>query len=165
MFSRHLHFNKKNSMMKKIILSIIVFGAIIFLAGCGDDGEPKSTTLADLGGSWTITEAFGTEWQKGVGIVTPKAADPGTVNSIIVIGINPTVFQFYNPLFAGTGITLSGDKVTIAVGSDVLEFTLKNKTATSMQWDQREPNTDSDYRENNPGQFLYFQKFWTLQKN
>ena len=152
--------------MKKVILSIIVLVAITFFAGCGDDDEPKATTLADLGGSWTITEASGTEWQKGVGIVTPKAADPGTVNNIVVIGLNPTVFQYYNPLLVGTGtIALSGDKVTVTVGSDVLEFTLKNKTATSMQWDQREPNTDSDYRENNPGQFLYFQKFWTLQKN
>ena len=120
-----------------------------------------------MGGSWTITEASGTEWEKTAGIVTPKAADPATVGAIVVIGLNPTVLMFFNPLLEAEGtIALAGDIVTVTVGADVLEFTLKNKTATSMQWDQREPNKDSDYEFNAGGSnYLYFQKFWTMTKN
>lgn len=144
---------------------------VLLLVGCKkDDATPAAagTTLADLGGSWTITAAFGTEWEKTAGIITPKAADPDAVGSIIVIGLNPTTFSYF-PL-GGTGVTgtiaLAGDLVTVTVGTDVLEFTLKNKTATGMQWDQREPNKDSDYEFNSgAGNFLYFQKFWTLTKN
>ncbi len=142
---------------------------VLLFAGCKkDDATPAGTTLADLGGSWTITAAFGTEWEKTAGIITPKAADPDAVGSIITIGFNPTTFSYFplgSSAITGT-IALAGDIVTVTIGGDVLEFTLKNKTATGMQWDQRDPNKDSDYEFNSGGgNYLYFQKFWTMTKN
>jgi hypothetical protein len=156
-------------MKKQINFTILL--TIVFLSGLisckKDDPKPTALTLADLGGDWKITAAFGTEWKKGAGIVTPKAADPDGVGLIVLIDPDKKIFAITEAagtvIFDGS-IDLVADRVTLTSGADALEFTLKDKTATGMQWDQREPNKDSDYSEQSPTNFLYFQKFWTLVK-
>lgn len=117
-----------------------------------------------LKGTWKITVAQGTEWEKGKGIVTPKASSPDDVGRTLTF-LLPSEVQIKesNGTSVGnTGFVLDVANSTLTI-TGVGLFNIKNFVAgKSMEMEQREP-IDSDYRDVS-GKLLYFQKFWTLQK-
>jgi len=74
----------------------------------------------------------------------------------------------------GTEITLFGDSypcgfsdgvLTIDFGAGYPEiFNVEFDGSNTMIWTQDEPDAHIDYEENNPGQFLNYQKTFTLER-
>jgi hypothetical protein len=148
----------------------LLFVASLLSTSCKkDDPAPAATTttlsLETLEGDWVLSTGEGTEWEEGVGIITPRAADASAVglkfrfedDVLTVYDISGTVM--FGPanftLDATTGIIDGGPGST---GLGV--FTIKNFGAKSMEWDQREPIAADYEAQAGCGCNLAFQKFW-----
>jgi hypothetical protein len=160
--------------MKRLfhLIPLSFIGLVILLNGCNkDEAKPAGLTSNNLQGSWAITSGEGTEWQKDVGIITPRAADLSLIgykvefsgNMMSVKDISGTV------VFGPSTWNLDETAGTISIGTDAVNglgfFTIKNFVAgASMDWDQRNP-VDDDYEYKvDCDCFLYFQKFLKFNK-
>lgn len=150
-----------------IIVIALLFGANLLSTSCKkDDPTPAAgLSMATLEGSWAISSGEGTEWEEGVGIITPRAADGSLVGLKIVIeddmisvkDISGTVLlgPISFTLNTTTGVITAGNGAT---GLGV--YTIKNFVAgASMEWDQREPIAEDYEAEAGCGCNLAFQKF------
>lgn len=151
----------------------VLFAASLLSASCKkDDPAPAATglTQANLQGNWAIASGEGTEWQEGVGIITPRAADPSLVGykleisaaTITVKDISGTVV--FGPiaytLNTTTGLITAGNAV-----SGLGVYTIKNFVAgASMEWEQREPIAEDYEAQAGCGCNLSFQKFFTFAR-
>ncbi len=158
--------------MKYVGFAFVAF-AMLGLGSCKKDETPAPAglTATTIQGNWAISTSEGTEWKKGVGIITPRAAAPDmiglkleiTATTVTVKDISGTVM--FGPITYTLDVTaktiLIGDNGNTGLGL----FAISNfVTSTSMAWDQREP-IDADYEfKADCTCELYFQKFWTLAK-
>lgn len=158
--------------MKKQIKLISFLGilCIAALTSCKKDEPVVSTALSQdaLQGTWLITISQGTEWEKTLGIVTPKANEPDLLNGTLkFIGSQVEIKTGTGVLKGSAAFTVDAVKLTITI-TDIGLFNIKNYVAgKSMNMEQREPNPSvaSDYKFNSGGNnYLYFQKFWTTIK-
>jgi hypothetical protein len=154
------------------LIPFTFIGLMIGLGACQkEEAKPAGLTSNNLQGSWAITSGEGTEWQKDVGIITPRADDPSLIgykmefsgNMMSVKDISGTV------IFGPSTWNLDETAGTILIGTDAANglgfFTIKNFVAgASMDWDQRNP-VDDDYEYKlDCDCFLYFQKFLKFNK-
>jgi hypothetical protein len=128
---------------------------------------PNVLSADAIQGTWKITISQGTEWEKTLGIVTPKANEPDLLNGTLKF-IPPSEVQIRTSngtLMGATGFTVDALDLTIEIDGIGL-FNVKNYVAgKSMNLEQVEPTKDSDYKFNSQGNnYLYFQKFWTTVK-
>ena len=153
--------------MKKLtnnVLLIITSLSMLLLGNCAEDESTAGLSQNSLQGTWTITVSEGTEWKKDVGIITPRADDPETLNATFVFTGNTFTATAEDESPFGTfTFTIDEENSTITV-DDLGFFNVKDFVAgTSMKWEQREP-LETDYEERDGGQFLYYQKFWSFEK-
>lgn len=161
--------------MKKSSTWLAIFTVLTLVGACKKDETvvpaatgPSNTTLQ---GTWVIATAQGTEWKKGVGISTPKAATPDFIGLKLTIdGSSVTVKDATNAvIFGPQSMTFYDADDTILIGANgntgLGLFKITNFVASAtMSWDQREP-IDADYSMNASCSCeLYFQKFWTFTK-
>lgn len=149
-------------MKRNFIQLALTLGLVLFI-GCSDDEKKKSNSIE---GTWEIVDAVGVEWEE----------DAGNTGAGTVINTNDPDVDMIGETFviAGSEITLFGDSypfvysdgvLTIDLGSgDTESFNVEFDGSETMLWSQDEPNAHSDYEENNPDQFLYYQKFFTLER-
>jgi hypothetical protein len=147
-------------------ISLVIIVCLAALTSCKKDEPVVSTALSQnaLQGTWLITISQGTEWEKNVGIITPKADAPSSLNSTLKFtGSECTGTDAAGKAFGPLGFTVDAANLTVTL-TGVGLFNIKNYVAgKSMNMEQREPNTDSDYTLNSGnGKHLYFQKFWTM---
>ncbi len=117
-----------------------------------------------IAGTWKIIVSQGVEWEQGVGIITPLAAEPDLLNAkLVIVGTEATLTAADGTVFGSFPIAADATGMTVTLDGVGLFNVSEYVGGVSMQWIQREPIA-ADYEENNPGQFLYFQKYWTLQK-
>ena len=148
-------------MKKYTILLALVFGAVLFFASCSDDEKkPKS-----ISGTWEVADAVGVEWQENA----------GNTGAGTIINTNDPDIDMIGEVFEidGSEITFFGDSydfeysdgvITIDFGGGDTESFNVEFDDSDMIWTQDEPNAHSDYEENNPGQFLYYQKTFRLER-
>ena len=150
-------------MKRKFILSGIALGVILFFTGCSDD-EKKANSIT---GTWDVTDAAGVEWQENPGntgagtVINTNDPDPEFIGeTFTIIGNEITIGTF------GTfGYELSNGVITVNLGGGETEvWNVEFDGSDIMYWTQDEPTAHADYEENNPGQFLYYQKSFTLEK-
>jgi hypothetical protein len=166
-----IHKPKKTTIMKNQInyIALLAMVCMATLVSCKKDEPVVSTALSQeaLVGTWQITISQGTEWEKGKGIITPKANEPSLLNATLkFIGSEVTVTSATGTVFVTTGFTIDAAKSTATI-TGVGLFNIKNYVGgKSMDWEQREPlDTDYEAKSTSGGtRFLYFQKFWTMQK-
>jgi hypothetical protein len=161
--------NQKNIKMKRAIsyITVLTLVSITVLLSCKKDDPAPAVTFsqAALAGTWIINPSEGTEWQEGVGIVTPRAAEPDLLNATLeFVGTQVNIKDSGGVSFGTAAVTVNATDMEITLDG-VGTFEVKNFIAgVSMTMNQKEPSVHSDYEENNPGQFLAFQKFWGLTK-
>ena len=149
-------------MKKKFILSVIALAVIAFFAGCSDDEKTPNS----IEGTWDVTDAIGVEWQENAGntgagtIINTNDPDVDMIGETIVIeGTEITLFGDSYPCGFSDGV------LTIDFGAGYPEtFNVEFDGSNTMVWTQDEPDAHIDYEENNPGQFLYYQKTFTLER-
>lgn len=157
--------------MRKSLSSVALLIAlsITWLSSCKKDDPaaivPAAFSLTGIAGTWIINPSEGTEWEEGVGIITPKAAEPDLLNGTIeIIGTEVKVKDSGGTLLGAFPISADATNMKVTI-TGVGTFNVSSYVSgVSMYWAQKEPTEHSEYEENNPGQFLYFQKFWTLTK-
>jgi hypothetical protein len=148
-------------------------GAALLLCACKKDEAPAPAGLSStsLQGTWAIATSQGTEWKKGVGIITPKAAAADMIGyKIVIAGSTLTVKDISGAVIYGPdSFTLNESAKTILIGANgntgLGLFNISNFVAgATMSWDQRDP-IDADYTPKSSCSCeLYFQKFWTMTK-
>lgn len=158
--------------MKYVGFAFVAF-ALLVLSSCKKDETPAPTGLSasTIQGNWAITTSEGTEWKKGEGIITPRAAAPDMIGLKLEITATTITIKDISGTAMGPPITYTLDVTakTILIGADgntgLGLFNISNfVTSTSMAWDQRDP-IDADYTfKADCTCELYFQKFWTLAK-
>lgn len=132
---------------------------------------PAGLSNTTVQGTWVIATSEGTEWKKGAGISTPRAAAADMIGlKIVLSGSTITVKDISGAVKYGPdSFTLDASAKTISIGPNANTglglFNIPNFVAgASMSWDQREP-IDADYAPKASCSCdLYFQKFWTLTK-
>lgn len=160
-------------MKNALPLRLLTIACLLLLLNACKEEESKPAGLSSttIQGSWAISSGEGTEWKKGVGIITPRANDPSLVgykmeftdNMMSVKDVSGTI------IFGPSTWNLDETAGTISIGTDAVNglgfFTIKNFVAgTSMEWDQRDP-VDDDYEYKvDCDCFLYFQKFLKFNK-
>ena len=151
-------------------ISLLFIVCLIALNSCKKEDIvsllPTVLSQDALQGTWLITISQGTEWEKTLGIVTPKANEPDLLNGTLkFIGNEVQIRTGAGILKGAAGFTVDAVNSTMTITGIGL-FNVKNYVAgKSMNLEQREPNTDSDYKFNSQGNNnLYFQKFWTTIK-
>lgn len=148
-------------MKRKFFLSVITLTTTLFFTGCSDD-EKKSKSIS---GAWEVTEAVGVEWQENAGntgagtIINTNDPDEDMIGETFVI--EGSEITFFGDTY---GFEYSGGVITIDLGGGDMESFYVDFDGSSMIWTQDEPSAHSDYEENNPGQFLYYQKTFTLER-
>jgi hypothetical protein len=168
-------FNQQPGIMKNLFTkaaTLLIAVAVLSTSCKKDDPAPAATglTLQTLEGNWAVTSGEGTEWEEGVGIITPRAADPSLVgykfsitsSAITVKDISgATVLgPIAYTLNTSTGVLSAGNGAT---GLGV--FTIKNFVAgATMEWDQRDPIAEDYEPQAGCGCNLSFQKFWKFAK-
>jgi hypothetical protein len=148
-------------MMRRNTLSITLTAAM-FLIGCNDD-EPKENSIS---GTWVVADAVGVEWQENAGntgagtIINTNDPDEDMINQTFLIeGTEITMFgDSYDFEYANGVITIDFG------GGDTEAFNVEFDDSDTMLWTQDAPNAHSDYEEKNPGQFLFYQKSFTLER-
>jgi hypothetical protein len=148
-------------MKTKFLVSMIVTACAF--AGCSDD-DKKNTGIQ---GEWDVIAAVGVEWQENA----------GNTGAGTVIDTNDPDVDMIGEMFTieGDEITLFGDSfpfeysdgvLTIDFGGgDTESFNVELSGTKTMYWTQDDPDEHSDYEENNPGQFLFYQKTFTLERH
>lgn len=145
----------------------ILLVAVLVSGSCSkDDPAPAAgLSVATLEGSWAITSSEGTEWQEGVGIITPRAPDNSIVGYAVIFAGNMVSVEDVsgNVLLGPIAFTLNTTTGVITAGngaSGLGVYTIKNFVAgASMEWDQREPIAEDYEPEAGCGCNLSFQKF------
>ncbi len=162
--------NPINTKMKALSIRFITIlvGIILLSVSCKkDDPAPAATLQTKIQGNWAIATSEGTEWQEGVGIITPRAPEPSLVGSKLMIEDNMfTVKDISGTTLLGPiAFTLDETESEITIpglGTFDIEDLVVN---TSMNWEQHEPKSPSDYEpQAGCGCNLFFQKFWSLAK-
>lgn len=127
-------------------------------------GAAEGITPESLVGTWLLISSEGTEWEKDDGIITPRAAEPSTLNAVLTITATTVhIVSASDEEFGTFNYTITDGEMVHLEG--IGDFTISDFTGTGMQWDQRDPSEDADYEYNEEGDnYLYFQKFWTLEK-
>lgn len=161
--------------MKALSIRIIalLFAASVLSTSCkkDDPAPPAATTtlsLETLEGDWVLSTGEGTEWEEGVGIITPRAADGSLVgykfrfedDVLTVYDISGTVI--FGPINFTLTVT-NATTGTFAAGNGATGlgvYTIKNFGTKSMEWDQREPIAEDYEAQAGCGCNLAFQKFW-----
>lgn len=140
--------------------------SIVGLVSCKkDDPVSVAFSLSAISGSWIINPSEGTEWEEGVGIITPRAPEPDLLNATLKItGTEVEVKDSGGTSFGSFPISVNESDMEVTI-TGVGTFEVKNYIGNvSMTWNQKEPKDHSDFEEKNPGQFLAFQKFWGLTR-
>jgi len=162
-------------MKARLGILVMLAGVSMMFGSCKkEDPAPSNTlTASSLQGTWAVANAEGTEWQKGTGVVTPRASDPGTIGlKLTITGSQITIKDITGAVVYGPAtFTFNETDKTILIGANgntglglfnIADFV--SGPAGTMTWNQREP-IDADYRpEAGCGCELYFQKFWALVK-
>ena len=92
------------------------------------------------------------------------AAEPSVLNAkLVIVGTEATLTAADGTVFCSFPIAVDAAGMTVTLDGVGLFNVSEYLGGISMQWIQREPIA-TDYEENNSGQFLYFQKYWTMQK-
>jgi len=157
--------------MKTLSIRIIafLFVAALVTASCKkDDPAPAALglTLATLEGDWAVSSGEGTEWQEGVGIITPRAVDGSLVG--LKFRFEDNVLTVYDVsgavVFGPITFTLNESTKVISVGDNAVTglgvYTINNFVAgATMEWDQREPIAADYEPQAGCGCNLSFQKF------
>jgi hypothetical protein len=150
-------------MKRNFILTGIALCAVSCFTGCDDnDKKPSKNNIA---GTWAIVDAVGVEWQE----------NPGNTGAGTITNINDPDEDMIGETFVieGSEITVFGDTYTfeysdgvivIDLGGEGESFNVEFDGSDTMIWTQDEPSAHSDYEENNPDQFLYYQKTFTLER-
>lgn len=154
------------------IVAVLLAASLLSTSCKKDEPAPAATglTQANLQGNWAVASGEGTEWQEGVGIITPRAADPSLVGYKLEIAATTiTVKDISGAVVLGpitytlnttTGLLTAGNAV-----SGLGVYTIKNFVAgTSMQWDQREPIAEDYELQAGCSCNLSFQKFFTFAR-
>ena len=149
-------------MKRNLTLSVLAFGAILFLTGCSDDDKKADSIL----GTWVVTEAVGVEWKENAGntgagtIINTNDPDEDMIDQTFVIeGSEISMFgDTYNFEFSNGLLTIDFG------GGDTESFQVDFDGPDTMLWTQDAPTAHSDYEEKSPGQFLYYQKSFTLER-
>jgi hypothetical protein len=146
------------------ILAITFCTSILLFSNCTEDEPTAGLSQNSLQGTWTVTVSEGTEWKQGVGVITPRADDPETLNATFVFNGNSFTATAEGGSSFGTFTFSVDDENSTIMVDDLGFFNVKDFVAgTSMKWEQREP-LETDYEERDGGQFLYYQKFWSFEK-
>lgn len=127
---------------------------------------PTGPTFSQTGiaGTWKIIVSQGVEWEQGVGIIAPLAADPDLLNAkVVIVGTEVTITGADGTSFGSFPIAVDATGMTVTIAGIGLFNVSEYVGGVSMQWTQRDPIA-ADYEERDPGIFKYFQKYWTLQK-
>lgn len=152
------------------MFSLILIILVCFSCKKDDAPAPAGLSLATLEGSWAITSGEGTEWQEGVGIITPRAVDNSLVGyKIQVDGDVLTVKDISGNVVLGPiTITLNTSTGVINAGNAVDGlgvYTIKNFVAgATMEWDQRDPIAEDYEPQAGCGCNLSFQKFFKFAR-
>lgn len=151
-------------------ITLLVIVCLTAVTSCKKDEPVVASGISQdaLQGTWLITISQGTEWEKTLGIITPKANEPDLLNGTLkFIGSQVEIKTGAGILKGSAAFTVDAAKSTITI-TDIGLFNIKNYVAgKSMSMEQREPNPSvaSDYKFNSQGNnYLYFQKFWTTTK-
>jgi hypothetical protein len=152
---------------------VLLTGAALLLSACKKDDAPAPAGLSNttVQGTWAIATSEGTEWKKGTGIITPRAAATDMIGYKAVISGSTITFKDISGtvIFGPESFTLDASAKTILIGANANTglglFNIPNFVAgATMSWDQREP-VDADYAPKSSCSCdLYFQKFWTMTK-
>ncbi len=148
-------------MKKNLVLFMIALGAILFFTGCGDDEKANS-----LSGTWLVTDAAGIEWQEigttGVGeIINTNDPDPEFIDENFIFTANEITLASFGTF----DYEFSSGVISVSIGGgDTEVWNVEFDGSSTMYWTQDEPTVHADYEENNPGQFLFYQKSFTLEK-
>lgn len=152
---------------------VLMTGAALVFNSCKKDETvaPAGLASSTIQGTWAIATSEGTEWKKGVGIFTPRAAATDMIGyKIVLSGTMITVKDISGAVIYGpVSFTLNESAKTITIGANANTglglFNIPNFVAgATMSWDQREP-VDADYTPKSSCSCeLYFQKFWTMTK-
>lgn len=129
----------------------------MFFAECSDDDKKKPNRV---NGSWLVTDAAGVEWEEGTGIINTNDPDEEFIDATFTI----TATEITLGTMGTFDYEFSNDVFSISIGGDTEVFNVEFDGSGTMYWTQDEPDEHSDYEENNPGQFLYYQKSFTLEK-
>lgn len=144
-------------MKRKFILSGIALGVILFFTGCSDDEKKANSAV----GTWLVTDAAGVEWEEGTGVINTNDPDPEFIDETFTL----TADEITIGTFGTFSYELADGVITVNIGGGETEvWNVEFDGSDIMYWTQDEPTTHADYEENNPGQFLYYQKSFTLEK-
>jgi hypothetical protein len=146
-------------MKKYSILVAITLGSFLFFTGCSDDDEKKKENSAV--GTWLVTDAAGVEWEEGTGVINTNDPDPEFIGETFIL----TADEITLATFGTFDYELADGVITVSTGGgDTEVWNVEFDGSDIMYWTQDEPTTHADYEENNPGQFLYYQKSFTLER-
>lgn len=154
------------------LISLTCFAAAIFASCSKEEAKPAGLNSTTIQGSWLIvTGSEAAEWQKDVGIITPRAAF--TELNGYKLSFSGNMMSVLDPpgnvVFGPSTWNLNDATGFIEIGTDAANglggFTIKNFVAgISMEWDQRDP-VEADYEYKlDCDCFLYYQKFLKLTK-
>ncbi len=153
------------------LMTLLSAVSLVSISCKKDDPAPVAgLSQTALQGSWAIASGEGTEWEEGVGIVTPRAVDPSLVGYKIVIdGSMISVKDISGAVVLGPiAFTLDTSTGVITAGnaaSGLGVYTIKNFVAgATMEWDQREPIAEDFEPQVGCGCNLSFQKFLKFAK-
>lgn len=160
--------------MKTVSIRMIVlmFAASLWSTSCKKDDPAPAAGLsaATLEGNWAVTSGEGTEWQEGVGIITPRASDPSLVGyKFVITGSTISVQDISGTVVLGPiAYTLNTTTGVITAGngaSGLGVYTIKNFVAgATMEWDQRDPIAEDFEPQAGCACNLAFQKFFKFAK-
>jgi hypothetical protein len=151
---------------------LLLVATVLTSISCKKDDPAPATglSLSALQGDWAVTSGEGTEWEEGVGIVTPRADDPSLVGyKFSITSTTITVKDITGTTVLGSvAYTLDPTTGVISAGngaSGLGVYTIKNFVAgATMDWDQREPIAEDYEPQSGCGCNLAFQKFLKFAK-
>jgi hypothetical protein len=150
-------------MKRNFILTGIALCAVLCFTSC--DENDKKPSKNNISGTWDIVDAVGVEWQENAGntgagtVIDTNDPDVDMIGETFMIeGSVITAFGDPYPFEYSDGV------IVIDFGGDSESFNVEFDGSNTMIWTQDEPSAHSDYEENNPEQFLYYQKTFTLER-
>ena len=148
-------------------MTVLTLVSITVMVSCKKDDPAAAVTFsaAAMAGTWIINPSEGTEWEEGVGIITPHAPEPDILNATLTFSGTEVTGKDSGGTTLGTFAFSANASAMELTLTSVGTFDVKNFVAgVSMTLEQKAPTVHADYEEKNPGQFLAFQKFWGLTK-
>ena len=128
--------------MKTVVY--VMLAAFVLLESCKKEETTAPSNVLSattIQGTWKVTVAEGTEWENGVGVTTPRAADPGTVDLVFNIGPTSAIITKGTDTFTFS-YTLTVVDATIffppEANTGLGLFAIKDFDTTSMNWEQRD---------------------------